>query len=122
MKSQRHQASHASGLEAEWLAAAFLRLKGYRIVATRFAAAGGEIDLIARRFGTLAFVEVKARAEMEAARVAISADKLRRIERAARVYLARLSSQPKLIRIDAVFIAPNALPRHEKAVAELSLD
>lgn len=113
--------SQIHGVEAEWLAAAYLRLKGYRIRATRFAAAGGEIDLVASRFGALVFVEVKARAEIGAARIAITPDKLRRIERAARAYLATLPALPESIRLDAVFLAPNALPRHERAIAELAL-
>lgn len=117
----RQRQSQIHGVEAEWLAAAFLRLKGYRIRATRFAAAGGEIDLIASRFGTLVFVEVKARREIETARIAITPDKLRRIERAARSYLGTLPALPATIRLDAVFLAPNALPCHERAIAELAL-
>jgi len=49
------------GLSAEFRAAWFLRLKGYRILARRFKVARGEIDLIALKRGTLVFVEVKAR-------------------------------------------------------------
>lgn len=122
MTSQRHRGSYLFGIEAEWLAAAYLRMKGYRIRAQRFSAAGGEIDLIAERFGTLAFVEVKARDAMDTARIAITADKKRRIERAARVYLSRQPKLPQFIRLDAVFISPHALPRHETAIAELRLD
>ena len=66
-----------------------LRLKGYRILARRFVVSGGEIDLIARRGGSIAFVEVKARADLEIAAISISATKRRRIARAARVWLAR---------------------------------
>ena len=44
-------------------------------------------DLIARRGGSIAFVEVKARADLEVAAIAISATKRRRIARAARVWL-----------------------------------
>lgn len=50
------------GRGAEWLAAAWLRLKGWRIVARRLRTPAGEIDLIARRGRLLAFIEVKARA------------------------------------------------------------
>jgi putative endonuclease len=122
VRNPRQKHSQIYGVEAEWLAAVFLRLKGYRILARRFAAAGGEIDLVAERFGTLIFVEVKARNRIETARIAISADKLRRIERAARVFLARRQVAPRTIRLDAIFLSPNALPRHETAIAELRLD
>ncbi|HRJ68678.1 MAG TPA: YraN family protein [Beijerinckiaceae bacterium] len=114
--------SHATGFEAEWLAAAVLRLKGYSILAKRYTAAGGEIDLVARRGGTLVFVEVKARQTMDEALGAISADKRRRVSRAARAYLARLPSLPATIRFDAIYLAPGRLPRHHIAVAELDLD
>src|SRR3546814_11452262 len=45
------------------LAAWWLRLKGYRILGQRVRCARGEIDLVARRGRTVAFVEVKWRAD-----------------------------------------------------------
>ena len=66
-----------------------LLLKGYRTLGRRFAAAGGEIDLIVRRGATIAFVEVKARDDLDDAAKAINEAKRRRIGRAARVWLAR---------------------------------
>ena len=120
--AEGRRGAYSSGLEAEWLAAALLRLKGYRILARRFSASGGEIDLVARRGGTLVFVEVKSRPGLDEARAAISADKRRRVSRAARAFLGRLPRLPEVIRFDAVFLSPDRLPRHEKAVAELDLD
>ena len=67
----------------------FCVLKGYTILERRFVVSGGEIDLVARRGGSIAFVEVKARADLEVAAIAISATKRRRISRAARVWLSR---------------------------------
>ena len=86
---ERRRGAHLYGLKAESIAALLLRLKGYRILARRFVVSGGEIDLIAQRGGSIAFVEVKARADMEIAAISISATKRRRIARAARVWLAR---------------------------------
>ena len=57
------------GQKAETLAALWLRLKGYRILARRFRAPPGEIDLVARRGRVLALVEVKARADLAAGKV-----------------------------------------------------
>ncbi|MGI9414329.1 MAG: YraN family protein [Hyphomicrobiales bacterium] len=71
------------GRLAEIAAAILLSLKGYRILAWRFRCPVGEIDLIARRFGTVVFVEVKARRDMEAAAHAISNRQQARIIRAA---------------------------------------
>ena len=38
--------------------------RGYRILARRFRTPHGEIDIVARRGGLIAFVEVKARASL----------------------------------------------------------
>jgi putative endonuclease len=51
----------ALGAEGEARAADHLRRRGYRIVARNVRAGGVEIDLIARRGRTVAFVEVKTR-------------------------------------------------------------
>ena len=71
---------------ARRLAAWWLRLQGWRILAQRARVPGGEVDLVARRGRTLAFVEVKARGSEEAARLGarrISAAPGRRRRRAA---------------------------------------
>ena len=44
-----------------------LRCRGYRILARRYRVPAGEIDLIARRGRVLAAIEVKARADFDAA-------------------------------------------------------
>jgi putative endonuclease len=115
--------AHLFGLRAEALAAILLQLKGYRVLSRRFAAAGGEIDLVVRRGATVAFVEVKARDDLDAAASAILAAKRRRICRAARVWLARNPwAVGATLRGDAVFVAPGRLPRHLAAAYRLDLD
>ena len=115
--------AHLFGLRAESIAALLLRLKGYHLLARRFAAAGGEIDLVARRGATIAFVEVKARDDLDVAAVAINETKRRRICRAARVWLARNPWAAELnLRGDAVFVAPGRLPRHLAAAYTLDLE
>ncbi|MDJ1159505.1 YraN family protein [Chelatococcus sp. SYSU_G07232] len=119
----RHSRSHTRGLAAETIAAAFLLIKGYRILARRYAAHGGEIDLVVRRGRTIAFVEVKARADLDAARTAITARKERRLARAARHWLARHPwATSHVLRCDAVFLAPWRWPVHLPAVTFLALD
>ena len=80
MKSaaERRRATFVRGHLAEAAALAALLLKGYRPLARRYAAAGGEVDLIVARGDTIAFVEVKARGLMDDALVAITAAKRRR--------------------------------------------
>lgn len=78
MRLERRKA-RAFGLRAETLAAMWLRLKFYKILARNFAARGGEIDLIARRGEVIVFVEVKARPTLDQAFLAIDAAKAARI-------------------------------------------
>ena len=100
------------GRRAERLAAWWLRLHGWRILAVRARTPVGEVDLIARRRGTLAFVEVKARSSEETAALALDEWRLRRVARAAEALAARYARPGDDIRIDAIFILPRRLPRH----------
>jgi putative endonuclease len=122
-RAERRRGAHRYGLKAETVAAWLLRLKGYTILAQRFAVSGGEIDLVARRGGVIALVEVKARADLEAAAIAIGATKRRRIARAARVWLTRNPwAAGMTLRGDAVFVAPRSLPRHAPSAYLLEID
>jgi putative endonuclease len=109
----RRRATYLRGRSAETLALVALMLKGYRPLARRFIAAGGEIDLVLRRGDTLAFVEVKARATLGDAYGAIDARKRARFSRAARAWIAR---NPRLagltLRADAVFVGKRSWPVH----------
>ncbi|WP_425284347.1 YraN family protein [Methylocapsa palsarum] len=114
--------AHLRGLVAERLAVAALRLKGYRILASRYAIRGGEIDIVARRGDTIAFVEVKTRSTLDEARTAIGALKRRRMSRAARIWLASHPwAAPLTFRGDAIYLAPWTWPRHEISAVELDL-
>jgi putative endonuclease len=90
-----------------------LRLTGYRVLARRFRSPVGEIDIVARRGGTVAFVEVKARANHDSAAFALTEFQLRRIARAAEAFAAR---HPALVncawRFDAMLVTPRGWPRH----------
>jgi putative endonuclease len=119
----RRRLAHLFGLKAETIAAILLTLKGYSILARRYAVKGGEIDLIARRGRAIAFVEVKARADLSAAADSISPAKRRRIGRAARAWLSRNPwAADFVLRGDAVFVAPGRLPRHLPAAYRLMID
>jgi len=73
---------------------------------------GGEVDVIARRGRTLAFVEVKARASEEGAAIALDRYRLRRVAVAAERLAPRFMRAGDDIRIDAIFLVPRRLPRH----------
>ncbi len=101
------------GLHAEVVATLFLRLKGYRILNRRFAAGGGEIDIVALRGSTVAFVEVKLRADLDAAAESIGDVKRRRIARAVAYWRIRNPwSSGFALRGDALLMAPWRWPRH----------
>ena len=86
----KRAAAEARGRRGEGLAAWYLRLKGWRIVARRARTPLGEIDLIARRGSTLAFVEVKWRARAADLATAIDERRLQRVARAAEALVAAL--------------------------------
>lgn len=109
----RGRAAHATGLRAERLAGLLLRLKGYRILARRMKTRAGEIDLIVRRGGVVAFVEVKARADLDAAAEALFMRQRARLARAAELFLAARPALAHLdMRFDLVLVAPRRFPRH----------
>ena len=100
------------GRRAEALAALWLQLKGWRILAHRARTPVGEVDLVARRGRTVAFVEVKARANWDQASLSLDHFRLRRVAAAAEALAPRFARPGDDIRIDAVFIVPRRLPRH----------
>ena len=114
--------AHRAGRTAEWAALAVLAAKGYRILAWRYLVKGGEIDIVARRGGTIVFVEVKLRASLDNAQTAITPIKRRRIARAARVFASRQRATALTYRADAIFLAPWRWPLHVPAAFELDLD
>ena len=100
------------GRGAEGIAAFWLRLHGWRILARRARVPGGEVDIVARRGRTLAFIEVKARASEEAAALSLDSYRLRRVVTAAERLAARFMREGDELRIDAVYVVPRKLPRH----------
>ena len=107
----RH-AAEKRGRGAETLACWYLRLHGWRILARRARVHGGEVDIVARRGRTLAFVEVKARSSGEAAAFAVDEWRLRRVITAAERLAARFMRRGDDVRIDAILIVPGRWPRH----------
>lgn len=72
----------------------------------------GEVDLIARRRRTLAFVEVKGRTTLAELDHAIDRHRLKRVAAAANMLAATYARNGEDIRIDVILVAPRALPRH----------
>jgi putative endonuclease len=99
------------GIWSEYLAAFFLVMKGYRILAMRYQSPMGEIDIIAKRSKVIAAIEVKNRPTRTAALEAVSRTQQGRIEKAMQSYLARYPLyQDYNVRYDIMAITP--LPFH----------
>jgi putative endonuclease len=103
--------AEARGRRAEAIAAWWLRLRGWRILARRVKTRAGEIDIIARRGRTLAFVEVKARGSAFDLSLAIDDNRLTRVAAAANWLAHRYARPGDSIRIDVILIG-RGLPRH----------
>lgn len=91
-----------------------LRLKGYRIVGRNLRTPVGEVDIVARRGKVVAFVEVKRRPDMNAARRAVSRTQQQRILRAAEYLRAsgQLGADVQGYRFDLIAVLPRRLPVH----------
>ncbi|WP_315919095.1 YraN family protein [Mesorhizobium sp. SP-1A] len=109
----RRRKAYRRGHRGEWLAAAALMAKGYRILARRYRTKLGEIDLIARRGDLVLIVEVKARRTLVEAMEAIARESEWRIERAADLWLSRQPDYGRLsVRFDMVAVLPWRWPVH----------
>ncbi|MBU2587135.1 MAG: YraN family protein [Alphaproteobacteria bacterium] len=100
------------GRQGEAEAAMWLTQQGWRIIAERVKTKAGEIDLIARKPGLVAFVEVKWRARSAALADAIDERRLARVAKAAEIVAHKYATDGEDIRIDVILLAPGSKPRH----------
>ena len=108
----KRQIAERSGRDAEARAGLWLKAKGWRILDTRVKTPAGEIDLVAKRGATIAFVEVKWRTRRDDLDLAIDERRLARVAAAAEAVAHRYATQSEDIRIDVILLAPGAFPRH----------
>lgn len=96
--------TYETGFFGEDAAAEYLREKGMILLAHRYRAKPGEIDLIMKDGDTVVFVEVKTRLTGEAGwgLSAVNAAKQRRITRAATVWMMENHCMNALVRFDLV--------------------
>lgn len=109
MKRQR---AEREGRRGELAAELFLRAKGWRILARRRKTPLGEIDLVARRAGTVAFVEVKWRKRADELGLAVDEYRLRRVAAAVEAVAHEYAGEGEDMRIDVILLAPGRLPQH----------
>lgn len=109
---RRHRAQRR-GRFGELLCRWHLRLRGWRVVAYDWRCPSGEIDIVARRGGVLAVIEVKSRDDIGSAAAAVLPRQRRRIVRAASAFLATRPDLAALApRFDVMLVAPLRPPRH----------
>ncbi len=102
------------GRRSEIRGAEYLRSLGYRLLASPFRTRQGEIDIVAQDGDCLVFVEVKARRRDPNPEDSVTANKQRRIIRAAHAYRTRHRSgtQPYRFDILAVIEPEGSSPRY----------
>lgn len=88
-------------------------LKGWRVLGVRLRTPQGEIDVLARRGGVLAVIEVKRRRTLDEAMAAVSPQQRARLRAAGQALAAkRPGLQDLAVRLDLVALAPGGWPRH----------
>ena len=108
----RRKAERA-GRRAEWICALWLRVCGYRILATRFRCPVGEIDIIARKGDLIAAVEVKNRSNIDDALNALRPRQQQRIAHALSTFATRIGHHGDL-RFDIIAISNGWRLKHLK--------
>lgn len=106
------QRAERSGREAEDKAAEYLAGQGWAVLARRRRTPVGEIDLIVRRPGLVAFVEVKWRRSARLLDEAIDEPRLARVAAAAAAVAHEYAQAGDDLTVDVLLLAPGAEPRH----------
>ena len=98
-----------TGILGEKLAKNFLKKRGYRILETNYRCPQGEIDIIAKHKGTLAFIEVRTKKSLEfgSPEESITSAKKERMKATATQYQQTHNNLPQLWRIDVVAVELN---------------
>lgn len=106
-----------AGHSAEWIAAVWLIVKGYRILGFRLKAPGAEIDILAQKGSVLAVVEVKRRRTTEQAQQALSPGQRERLRLAGeRLLRQRPGLKGLRLRLDMVMLVSGRFPRHRRGL------
>ena len=104
--------AYLKGNFAEYVACAFLLLKGYRLLARRYKTPLGEIDIIAKKWGVLVAVEVKYRPTIAESKASVSKQQQQRICRALQHFQQRYHKKTTYIRFDLIALSDKKWPTH----------
>jgi putative endonuclease len=108
---------HKQGLAAEEQAIRFLASRGWIVLAHRWRVGRIEIDIVARRGVTVAFVEVKSRRgdAFGSPFEAVTGAKQRELVRAARAWIDRFGQATDIYRFDCIALQKGVLEHLEDA-------
>lgn len=109
MKRQR---AEKAGRKGETRAALWMQAQGWQLLDQRVKTPRGEIDLVMRRGGLVAFIEVKWRQSRAELDHAIDEYRLQRVAAAVECVAHEYAADGEDIRIDVILLAPKSLPRH----------
>ena len=112
MSDPKRVVADQKGRDAEAQAAQWLMQQGWEVVAQRVKTKLGEIDLIAKKPGLVAFIEVKWRKRVSDLADAIDERRLARVAAAVEVVAHKYAANGEDIRIDVILLAPGSSPRH----------
>jgi len=108
----QRQRAEARGREAEREAEEWLGAQGWTILDRRRKTKAGEIDLIARQPGLVAFIEVKWRRRASELAFAIDERRLSRVAAAVEAVGHEYVQDGDDLRIDVILLAPGVTPDH----------
>lgn len=108
----KRSVAERKGREGEAQAAQWLAAQGWDVLAQRVKTPLGEIDIVARKGGLVAFVEVKWRSSAAALHEAIDERRLARVAAAVEAFGHEYAAPDEDMRIDVMLLAPGTRPRH----------
>ena len=102
------------GEKYEEQAALFLKEAGFEILDRNWSCPLGELDIIARKDGTVAFVEVRARSSAAYGLPAETVNRAKRVKiiKTAMAYIKARRLRPDSFRFDFIGIVPGQEPEH----------
>ena len=108
---------HRDGVAAEEQAIRYLASRGWSVLAHRWRAGRTEVDIVARRGVTVAFIEVKSRRgdAFGSPLEAVTGAKRRELVRAARAWIDRFGRPADIYRFDCIGITQGVLEHLEDA-------
>jgi putative endonuclease len=97
------------GNAGEEAVARWYRAQGYEVLARNWRVRGGELDVIVRRAGTIAFCEVKTRrsSAFGTPAEAVTPRKQERLRALARAWLAASPVRARILRFDVASVMPD---------------